>query len=804
MAYITPSPLIYQQLANAGGVANISPDLNAVIVGPCFNVVTFDGTSAASLTNTAARNAADGTYGFTDNEVNNVFELPSTKVGQVLDEASLAVYFNEAVVTTLKSGFTAAPGSNQLSIVYPTASGTATSGSGVVTVASGGSSFYVGDLVTVSNFGPSGTSVTTSVSAVTGNQVTVGVTASASGAVTITKNAPAYSPASASANSAVLSDVTNVALFAVGDEISLAGAGVSGAALVANILSISGTSVTVSVAAATTVSGAQMHKTDVNNLNTVSATLKVEDGATAVVSYVTSGSVHRTFTSTVSSYVATNNILSAVFLADILPADVVAGLVSVSFTRVYNNQLVPASQYDMTEAAAAGTVTVLPTPELVYGLVNSANVHIGYRALRTDIQNTLITISSEEDITGMLGVISDENPLALGALLSLSNTTTQVLALAVASEDLAGYVDALGTLENSKVYSLVPLTQSIDILTSFQQHVEQLSVPKEAGWRVALVSTAIPSTQNIGQYTIDLVNVNGGNNTITLVNGRYILTASNATFISDGAIPGDLVQITAATSATSQVGAHQIKTVLNNQQVEIVATSTATAVNYYVTRNLTKAQQAAYVAANSTAFKSNRVYHTPNLAGVVVNGVTKYLPGYYFMCGVAGLVAGLPSQSGLTNIALAGFVDVKFSNFYFTRAQMDVMASAGTFLMVQEAQGSIPYIRHSISTDMSVLQYRELQQVKNWDYISYFFHDILKVFVGKWNITPDSLQTLRQSITASGNLLKGRKLPKVGAPLVDFSIKTLKQDPDNLDNVICEMPIDMPEPMNNASLFLIV
>jgi hypothetical protein len=243
---------------------------------------------------------------------------------------------------------------------------------------------------------------------------------------------------------------------------------------------------------------------------------------------------------------------------------VVAGKVSVKFTREYNNQLVAASQYDMTETAATGQVTILPTPELVYGSVDSAEVHIGYRALRTDIQNTVITIASEEDIKGSLGVISEENPLALGALLTLSNTTTEILALSVASDDLAGYVDALGTLENAKVYSLVPLTQSIDVLTTFKQHVEQLSVPKEAGWRVAMLSTAIPTSQNIGQYNVDLVNANSGNNAISLVNGRYILTASNATFVSDGANPGDIVHITAATSTPTQVGAHQIKTVINN------------------------------------------------------------------------------------------------------------------------------------------------------------------------------------------------------------------------------------------------
>ena len=80
----------------------------------------------------------------------------------------------------------------------------------------------------------------------------------------------------------------------------------------------------------------------------------------------------------------------------------------------------------------------------------------------------------------------------------------------------------------------------------------------------------------------------------------------------------------------------------------------------------------------------------------------------------------------------------------------------------------------------------------------------MKSYIGKWNITPDSLNTLRQSLIAGGTMLQGRKLPKIGAPLIDFSIKSLYQDAVNTDNVICEMPIKMPTPLNYLSLYLIV
>jgi hypothetical protein len=806
MSYILPSPLIYQQLANAGGVANISPDLNAVIVGPCYNLVDYDGSSAASLTLSAALDASGNAGVITNNQVNNTFTLPGQKPGQVIDPTSLAVYLNSATVETLVSGFTSTTASSELNIIYPSGTGASTSGSSIITgVANANTKFFIGDLVTVTGIGVDGSTVSTSVTSVTSNSVTVAASANATVAsVSITKLAPAYSPAIAASSSAVLSGVTNAALFVPGDNVTVTGAGAAGADLVANIVGISGTNVTLDTVVGTSNPTALLSKNAVNNLNSVSSTNRVEDGDSVVVYYLTPGGLHRSFTSTVASFVATNNVLSSIILSDMLPADAAGGLVEVHVRKVYNNQLLAATEYDSTATAATGEFTILPTPNVVYGLVISGEVHAQYRALRTDLSGAIQTITVGGDVKGILGTVDERNPLALGVTLAMANTTTQVLALAVPSNDLLGYETALQMLEGAKVYSMVPLTTELDIITAFQKQAEQLSTPQMAAWRIALVSTSIPTVKDIGPYNENLVNANSGNSAITLVNGRYILTVSNATFLSDGVVPGDIVKITAGTGTPSPVGSHQVKQVLSNQQLEIVATGTATGVSYYVTRNLTKAQQADYVAANSTAFGSGRVVHCPNTAGVILNGVTKYLPGYYFMAGVAGLIAGLPSQSGLTNIALAGFADVQYSNFYFTRAQMDTMAAAGTFLMVQEAQGSIPYVRHELTTDMSVLQYREIQQVKNWDYISYFFHDILKSFIGKWNITPDSLQTLRQSITSGGKMLQGRKLPKVGAPLTDFSIKTLAQDTNNLDNVICEMPIKMPTVMNYVSLYLIV
>lgn len=484
---------------------------------------------------------------------------------------------------------------------------------------------------------------------------------------------------------------------------------------------------------------------------------------------------------------------------------------SVSVRKTYNNQQLAVTKpisggaaFDTTNAGTLGTVTINASPEVIFGSVVSGDVFFGYTALRTDQSNRVLTIEDALDLQGQLGTIDDTNPLALGVSIALANTTGRVRAIAVTSNDLVGYLAALEFAEGERLYYLAPLTQDLSILTAFKAHCEGLSTPENASWRVAIVNTAIPTQQYMGQYSPTFVNANGGNNAVTLIAGKYVLTASNATFISDGVTPGDSVYFTAATPG-GQVGARQVLEVVSNQQLVIQATTTSTAISYYVSRTMSKTQSAAAVASVSAVFNTKRVWHVqPDLVGVTVNGVTKFLPGFYLCCGLAGMGAGFPVQQGFTNIGVAGIVDLKRSNFFFSKSNIGAMAEKGTCIFVQDSQGGTPYVMHELTTDITVLQYREMLVVKNWDFLSYYYHDKLKSFIGSWNITPDTLNTIRQTLIASSELLKTKKLPKIGPPLLSYNIKSLAQNAFNKDNVDCYMQIEVVYPLNYLNLHLVI
>jgi len=879
MSYIVPSVQVYQELETAGGVADTTPDLEACIIGPAYNVLTYVAGNTAALVKTAATSAttavgsiavgstsltfdtippfvvgdkvlvpgadsaggamaatvvsALGTVltldtaaglaatsvtvskqGFLTNPlVNNTFNLPGQVAGQVIDPTSIQVFANNAYVETLSTGFNGYAGSSNLVI---------SAASGVATTA---------------------------------------------------------------VSSAVITSVSNPGLYVVGDTISIVGAGVAGASLVAKIKVIAGTTFTLDTAASVLVTGAVMTKVALSNVSSVTSTLLAEAGDLVSLAYTDAFSTPQTFTSTITSIVSATGTITNVSLADVLPfntqvsttatAAISAGAVGLTLStatgfatgdtivikgagtngadheavigtltgavitglspavvtavstgavvqkralltfrtrKLFNNQLVPATKpisgganYVTTNTAINGTLTINASPEVIYGKLISASIYIGYRALRTDLSGSILAITDIADAEGVFGDTSELNPLALGVLIALANTTTRVRAIAITSDDDVGYSAAFDLAESERVYALAPLTQSLSVAQELNIHANTLSTPEHASWRVGYVNTAIPTSISIGSWNATLVNSNSGNNTISLNTGKYVLTSSNSTFISDGVTPGDTLVVTAGTGSPSPVGSMQVLNVVSNQQIVVQASGLATGVNFYITRLLSKTQKAAAVAATSKTLGSNRICHVqPDSVVVNVSGRNVVLPGYYLCCALAGLTAGFPAQQGFTNIGIAGVSDLKNSNFYFTRAQLNSMAEAGTLLFIQETAAGIPYVRHELTTDMSVYEYRELQAVKNWDFLSYYFFDKMSPFIGKWNITADTLGTIRQTVDASALLLMSKKLPRIGAPLLGYTIVKLEQNTANVDHVTLRIKTLQPKVLNYLDLYLVI
>lgn len=804
MSYIVPSPLIYQQLNSSGGVLNSTPDLETCIIGPAYNVVPYVVGSSTSL---AATYSGLYSTGATSNLV-----FPTASPGQIVDQSSIEVWLNQAVVEKLNASGTGAV----LNSVITLSSGASmvivgrSDPSGTNLLVSGGvpSGFSTGDSITIPGGGDAGADLVTTIVAIATDRLSIdidpGITTEVTN-VTVTKPGAPY-----------LNSLTGTPYVEVGDTLVISSGSNS---LTTQVLSVDVSGSNLQAIHLSDVIPSSWGKHAIGSMTSGGQVIATTGGTGSFASSdnicISGAGTNGVDLYTTVSSISSNNInVAGTALVSVSHVPVTeAKSLTVSVRKTYYDKKLPITDpvvsgvnYALDQVTALGTVTVEPTIHLTYGKVLSANAHLGYRALRQDLLGSILAINDVTDLESQLGDTSDSNPLGLACKIALANTVTRIRAISVGSDDLAGYLSALELSEAERLYCLVPLTQDLDILMAFKAHVVQMSTPEKASWRVVLTSPALASFKYIGQANVTTPNTDSANRILSVGSYANVLQSPSATFVGDGVVAGDTVVIVSSSDNTL-VGTTTVSRVLSNQQIQLSSggTGSGTNVTFYIKRFYTKSQQAANIAAQSTNFTQNRVINVqPSVVGVSVNGVTKYLPGYYLAAGVGGMSAGFPVQQGFTNIGVAGITDLKYSNYYFSKTDLNTAAQAGTFWFVQDTQGGVPYCRHELTTDVSALEYREYLVVKNWDFLSYTYYDKIKPFIGSWNITTDTINSIRQTLIATSEMLKAQKLPKIGAPLLGYTIVSLAQDTSNKDTLKCTISISIVYPLNYLSLTLAI
>ena len=319
---------------------------------------------------------------------------------------------------------------------------------------------------------------------------------------------------------------------------------------------------------------------------------------------------------------------------------------------------------------------------------------------------------------------------------------------------------------------------------------------------------------------------------VTLAAPDYFLVLQDpsGTFVASGVAAGDQIQIpvdpNAAITPTSVFTTLIVNNVISDQRLQIVnngqdsstvqnelphgvqriggALVGLTSVNYQVVRTLSKDQQVTNLIAVAQSFQSKRtILVWPDKCDVAgVNGGSKQ-PGFYLACAVGGMTAGLPSQQGFTNLGIAGVSQIYDSNTYFTDTQLTDLSNGGWYVFAQQTTTSLPYTIHQLTTDPSTLESGEFSVVKNFDFVSLFFVDILEDFLGQYNVTIDTLTLLSGALTTGAQLLLLRTAAKIGAPLTSFSITQLEVSPTSADRVLIYCAIGLPKPLNVIELHLV-
>lgn len=247
------------------------------------------------------------------------------------------------------------------------------------------------------------------------------------------------------------------------------------------------------------------------------------------------------------------------------------------------------------------------------------------------------------------------------------------------------------------------------------------------------------------------------------------------------------------------------------------AGSPAAAQNYRIRRTLTKDEQILAMIATAASFNSSRTVLTfpdevtvtdlkdgslPRTSATVLTPAGRQ-KGYYLGAQVAGAVAGLPPQHGLTLLGLPGLDAVHNSSNFFRENQLALLSDGGVWVVLQPTPGTLPYCMHQLTTNPTTLQGGEFSMVKNIDFVSIFLQRNLEGFLGQYNVLPETIDDILQSINAVTSDLTSRKVAKIGPPLLSGEVTKIQEVTGFSSRIEAFFKGKIPSPLNNIDLRVI-
>lgn len=466
----------------------------------------------------------------------------------------------------------------------------------------------------------------------------------------------------------------------------------------------------------------------------------------------------------------------------------------------------------------------------------TATVYVSYRALRVDLSPdatnpTLWEVNSQEQREALLGPASIDNPLSLAAFLALNSSPNRALKVlgvgqVAASQPFgltAAYSRAWDFLSSENVHLILPLTQDPSTHQSLNAHVAALSQPSEKAERIGMFNTSMPlftKATVLGSGSQGNGGSGSGGNPMRMTGENPAEFRTSVDLTAAGAQAGDILVVTALSGSSSELTAVDgtigplyglpILGVKSGDDfvLEVDASGlTDTAWDLLIdvdwalyragTAIVQPADQAEVIAQTSEGFANRRMFHMwPDLVSLDVNGTEQLLPGFYLAAGWAGRANSRSPEFGFSRTDVPGYLSLRHSNTYFTRAQLDRIAGGGTWISVQESQNAPIKCRHQLSTDTSSIEKQEFSITRVVDYTAIYLRQGLDRQVGKFNITQSYLDGLSSTIQGLlRSLVESGKLRS--ANLVSIGVNETR--PDKIDVVIA---IGVPFPANLIEITL--
>lgn len=430
----------------------------------------------------------------------------------------------------------------------------------------------------------------------------------------------------------------------------------------------------------------------------------------------------------------------------------------------------------------------------VYG----GSVIVEYKELLMGLTRNVYDLGSVTMVESTLGPVDPENPLSLMVYKALQNSNnTSVYYIAVASDDVAGYSDALARVDlNTNVYSLVPYNTSQEVLDLFVAYIDEASSAVNMNWKIGWFGCDVPSESVVLSQTLD------GKTLHASVDGRV---ATIPTAALESVVGGDILRITIGYEAdgTPITQDFTIDTQIGEDELQLTTTSETQYNNApaEIVHVLDSAEVAEAVASKSKYYNNRRIRNIYADGVYLSSDSNTRLSNAYVAAALAGLRSGSAPHQPLTRVELVGFaLDGKYS---FTLSQLNQMAEGGTWLVCED--DGVVYTRHQLTTDTTNYDLREDSKTTNADEISKYYRTNLDNYYGRVNISEDFIAFLRTVVDGvSINLTTREYSVLLGPQVLSAESCEIVQSDMVTDALVVRIPINTPEPLNYFDVYLTI
>jgi hypothetical protein len=439
---------------------------------------------------------------------------------------------------------------------------------------------------------------------------------------------------------------------------------------------------------------------------------------------------------------------------------------------------------------------------------------VSYRALRAPTATeSLIEIATASDITDKLGTIDMENEIAFGANEAFSGSQGKtIFALRVSDDTTTAYSTALKKIEaTDTVYALTPMTDAQTVQQLVATHCEDMSQKDVKNFRRCYVGTDSPGEYAaLDRYEDAPIEVSI---TVSVAGAVLDVVTEGVNLETAGLVEGDIVKMidsngnyTGAEYTISEV------TDANTAYLNPGPGTSQTEVFAEFWKADTPESQASYAADVSAALGSRRAVNVWVENGTrIIDGTRTVIPNKYVAAEVAGLRSAVIPWQGLTLTEVNSITDAPAMYTRYTNTLLNTVAAAGTFVITQEAESGGIFIRHQLTTQSNEgsLAYEDSIGV-SLDSVSFQIKDALNIFVGRKNVTRQTLEEIYDAVwTILNNATTSTAIADYGPQLNGFTNKAGERNkldvtvhPTLKDRVQVYAKLLMPLPLNTLEVIL--